>query len=349
MADLFNTDNSTDDTRFEEFCDVYLLYFDESMGHVPLFIYPHEDLKDNKKYMRPIKYHSIWFLDIEEESALDHVDVEYKGFTFFGKKFYAESQREKRRAGLDEETPETIVLIVSLPNDIDIFGDELIKRLTKVIQDNFGSQLVDIIECEIAKEEVIKTPKVKKCIQKGKEIKKELKKAVKKTINEFFSKTLRKKADTDSIKKQKAISFLSLKGIEINHISKDEGAPSFSDISLFGQDKEEKKGKDLFKRPLKITDVNIFEDSQEIEIMVQNTTDNELHDVKVKITHVKEFFEKEIMNQIIDLWFPQEELLFISPIIPHINEYLFFIVEEENKQQLLSKKIDLELLKNKKA
>jgi hypothetical protein len=317
------------------------------MGHIPLFIYPNEDLKDNKKYMRPIKYHSIWFLDIEEEAALDHVDVEYKGFTFFGKKFYARSEREKRRAGLDEETPETIVLIVSLPNDLDIFGDELIRKLTEEIQGNYGEQLVDIIKCEIAKEEVIKTPKVKKCIQKGKDIKKELRETVKKVINEFFSKTLKKKANANSIKKQKAISFLSLKGIDVDHISKDEGKPDFSDISLFGQEKKEEK--DLFKRPLKIADVNIIEDSQEIEILVQNKTDKELNDVKVKITHVKEFFEKEIMNQTIDLWFPQEELLFISPIIPHINEYLFFIVEEDNKQQLLSKKIDLELLKDKKV
>ncbi|MFO8018801.1 MAG: hypothetical protein R6U96_09210 [Promethearchaeia archaeon] len=346
MADLFNN-NSSQENHFEEFCNIYLLYFDESMGHIPLFVYPHEELKDNKKFMRPIKYHSIWFLDIEEEAALDHVDVEYKGFTFFGKKFYAKSQREKRRAGLDEETPETIVLIVSLPNDIDIFGDDLIKKLTVVIQKNFGDQLVDLIECEIAKEEVIKTPKVKQCIQEGEKIKKELKKTVKTMINEFFSKTLKKKSDTDSIKKQKAISFLSLKGIEVDHIFNEEGTPRFSEISIFGGEKEKKK--DLFKRPLKIVDVTIIEDSQEIEIVVKNNTDEELNGVKVKITHVKEFFEKEIMNQVIDEWYPKEELLFISPIIPHINEYLFFIVEQDQKEQLLSKKIDIDLIKNKKA
>jgi hypothetical protein len=77
---------------------------------------------------------------------------------------------------------------------------------------------------------------------------------------------------------------------------------------------------------------------------VQNNTNSELHEISVKITHVKEFFEKEIMNQTIDFWFPGEELLFISPIIPHIEEYLIFIIEEENKKKLLSKKIDINLL-----
>jgi len=50
------------------------------------------------------------------------------------------------------------------------------------------------------------------------------------------------------------------------------------------------------------------------------------------------------MEQLIDIWFPKEELLFISPIIPHINEYLFFIIEKKNKTKLFSKKIDINLL-----
>ncbi|GAH66324.1 unnamed protein product, partial [marine sediment metagenome] len=61
-------------------------------------------------------------------------------------------------------------------------------------------------------------------------------------------------------------------------------------------------------------------------------------------THVKEFFEKEVMDLIIDIWFPQEELLFISPILPQISEYLFFIIDDKIKEKLLSKKIDINLL-----
>ncbi|MBA7605491.1 hypothetical protein ES703_12624 [subsurface metagenome] len=80
--------------------------------------------------MRPINYHPIWFLETEE---LDHIDLEYKGYAFFGKKFSAKSKRKKRRAGLEEETPETIVVVVSLPIELEIFGDDLIRKLTDEI------------------------------------------------------------------------------------------------------------------------------------------------------------------------------------------------------------------------
>ena len=114
MADLFDN-SSSEETPFIELCVIYILYFDEARGHVPLLIYPNDKYKENKKYMRPINFHPVWFLPVDDEKGLDHIDLEYKGFTFFGKKFLTKSKRIKRRAGLKEETPETIVIIASLP------------------------------------------------------------------------------------------------------------------------------------------------------------------------------------------------------------------------------------------
>ena len=76
MADLFGKE-PVKKNLFEEYCYVNMLYFDEKKGHVPLIIYPSEEYKDNKKVMRPIKFHPIWFFELEEQDALDHVDVEY--------------------------------------------------------------------------------------------------------------------------------------------------------------------------------------------------------------------------------------------------------------------------------
>ncbi|MHA1273047.1 MAG: hypothetical protein ACTSVV_17370 [Promethearchaeota archaeon] len=338
MAELFDREEK-ERNPFEELCVVYILYFDEERGHVPLLIYPSEKYKNNKKFMRPIRYHSIWFLPVEAD--LDHIDLEYKGYTFFGKKFLTKSKRKKRRAGLVEETPETIVIIVSLPNDLSIFGDELIRILTQKIREDFEDKLFQIIECEVAKESVIKTPKIKECIEKGTKIKVFLRELIEKTTKEYFNKVIKKNADTDSIKKQKAISYLMLKGFDVSYINGGKGKDDFSSIKLF--DPKEAQNELLkLKKPLSIINVNLIEDSQELEILVKNNTDNELKNVNVKITHVKEFFEKEIMNQIVDIWYPQEELLFISPIIPGINEYLFFVIEEENnKKKILSSKIDI--------
>lgn len=325
---------------FEELAVVYVLFFDEAQGHVPLLIYPDDRYKDDKKFMRPIRYHPIWFLGAED--VLDHIDLEFKGYTFFGKRFLTKSMRKKRRAGLEVETPETIVIIVSLPNKIEIFGDELIKNLTDEIRENFGSKMYEIIQAEVLRDEVIKSPETKKIIEKGNKIKAELMDLIDKTSNHFFSSVI-KQSDTTSIKMQKAISYLAIKGIDVAHIASKNYKDSFSTIKLF--DPKAKTSTNFnAKNTFSISSINLMNDSQELEILVQNNTNKEMHDLTVKITHVKEYFEKEILDEFIDLWFPKEELLFISPTLPQIKEYLFFILDENKKERLFSKRINLELI-----
>ncbi|MFX1411370.1 MAG: hypothetical protein ACFFA6_13550 [Promethearchaeota archaeon] len=345
MAELFDS-SSLDKNPFEELAIVYVLYFDEAHGHVPLLIYPDDRYKDDKKFMRPIKYHPIWFLSVDDQEALDHIDLEFKGYTFFGKKFLTTSKRKKRRAGLEEETPETIVVIVSLPNKLEIFGDELIKNLVDEIRGNFEKNLFEIIEAEIVRDAVIKSPRIDKLIEKGDIIKNQLRELIEKTVNIYFSSVI-KQDDTTSIKMQKAISYLALKGIDVSHISSGDYKDSFSSIKIF--DPSEKTKVELTKgMDFSIKKVNIMEDSQELEILTQNNSKNEFHNILIKITNVKEYFEKEIMSEHIDIWFPEEKLVFVSPIISHINEYLFFIIDEKTKERLISKRIDLNLLKNQK-
>ncbi|NVM46385.1 MAG: hypothetical protein HWN79_15860, partial [Candidatus Lokiarchaeota archaeon] len=144
MAELFGP-SSSKKNPFEDLAIVYVMYFDEAQGHMPLLIYPDDQYRNNKTFMRPIKYHPIWFLTLDESDALDHIDLEFKGLTFFGKKFLTHSKREKRRAGLKEETPETIVVILSLPDKIELFGDELIRLLTQAVQDKYF-RLIELAE-----------------------------------------------------------------------------------------------------------------------------------------------------------------------------------------------------------
>jgi hypothetical protein len=344
LAELF--ESPSEKNPFEELAIIYVLYFDEAQGHIPILIFPVETYKNDKTFMRPIKYHPIWFLSSDESDALDHIDLEFKGYTFFGKKFLTQSRREKRRSGLEENTPETIVVIVSLPNNIEIFGDELIRILTKEIKNNFDANLFEIIDSEILKEEVIKSPKIKKRIQNGERIKKQLRNTIEKTTNTFFSNVIRNSGPT-SIQMQKAIAHLAFKGIDDAHIDTKNYKGSFSSIQLF---EPNKKGEVNFvnKNPFIILKIEIMEDSQELEILVQNNSLQEVKGLIVRINHLKEYFEKENMIETIDIWFPQEELVFMSPIIPHIDEYLFFIIDEVNDEKLLSKRIDLNLLRNKK-
>jgi hypothetical protein len=328
---------------FEELAVVYVLYFDEVHGHTPILIFPDERYKNDSHFMRPIKYHPIWFLS-EGSDALNHIDLEYKGYTFFGKKFFTKSKRIKRRAGLNEETPETIVIILSLPTNLEIFGDELIKELTDKIEGNFGDKLFEIIESEIASDNIVKSPKMDKIIEKGTAIKKDLIDCVDKTCRHFFDKAV-SKLDNSSIKMQKAISFLALKGIDISHIESSKYKNSFSNVKLF--DPTKKNDLSLLEiTPFTIKKITYSQDSEEIEFIVQNNSDEELKNLAVEITHVKEFFEKEILTEKVENWYPKEELVFISPVYPHITEYLFFIIDQNTKERLLSKRIDLNTLEN---
>jgi len=338
VADLFDED-PTRKRLLEELCVVYVLYFDEVLGHMPLVIYPIEGdkLKDNKKFMRPIKYHPIWFLDVEEQNALDHIDLDFKNFIFFGKKFLMKSEREKKRMGLQADTPEVVVIIVSLPKEIDMFGDDLIREMTEEIQKKFENLLYKIIDAENVKKEIIQTKKTKDVIKEGNMIKDNLYNVIEKISNEYFSRVI-KTVDGSSIRQQKAISYLSLKGIDVSSIGTI-GGKSFSGIKLF-----EKNGTHpeySLKNPFRIRNIQIIKDSNEFEIVIQNVSEEDKTNLSVKITHIKEFFEKEILDQDIDFWYSGEELLFISPLIPQIYEYLFFIIDKSNSEKILTKKIDL--------
>jgi len=329
----------------EGLSDIYIMYFDESRGHIPLFIYPEEKfikLRDNRTFMRPIKYHPIWFLTVDEQEALDHIDLEFKGYIFFGKKFLTKSKRIKSRAGMEDDTPETIIIIVSLPNDIEIFGDDLIRLLVEKIKEQFSDKLYELIEYDICKNEIIKTPKIKQIIKEGEKIKNDLNDLITVTCRAYFSTAIRQ-TDVSSIKQQKALSYLALKGIDVSHLRSEDGRDTFSNVKLFDPSLSSNESLKL-KHPFMISNIEITPDSHELEIIVRNNTDDEKQDLKVKITHVKEFFEKEVMNQHVDLWFPKEELVFISPLTPQVNEYLFFIIEQKTNRRVLSQKIDISTL-----
>lgn len=343
MADIF-IKSSVEKNPNEVLCVVYVLYFDERRGQIPLLIYPNDKLRNNKKFMRPIQYHPVWFLETEE---LDHVDLEYNAYTFFGKKFLTKSDRKKRRAGLKKETPETIVIIVSLPVEIDIFGDDLIRKLTDEIRDNFEDQLYKVVESEIAGDIIIKTPKMQERIQNGKKIKVFIRELIDRTIKNYFATTITKKSDSSSLKTQKAISYFGLKGFEFSPLSSLKGEERFSNIELYDPKKKHIE-EDLDARGLfSIKAISFIEDSQEIEVIIQNNKREELKNISISISHIKEFFEKEIRNELIDVWFPEEELLFISPILPHINEYLISINKQndnDQNQKILTIRIDLKLI-----
>jgi len=211
------------------------------------------------------------------------------------------------------------------------------------LRNNFEDKLYEVIECEIAQESLIKTPKIQECISQGTKTKLFMRELIDKTIKDYFSKAIEKRAESPSFKTQKAISYFSLKGFEFSPLSSLKGEAGFTNVELFDTSKKTQDNIILLS-PLLITHLNFIENSQEIEITVQNNTDKDLTNILITITHVKEYFEKEVMTQKVDFWFPQEELLFVTPIVPHIDEYLVTISQEDDNdiiQKILTHRIDL--------
>ncbi|MBY9015288.1 MAG: hypothetical protein KGD68_06310 [Candidatus Lokiarchaeota archaeon] len=321
-----------------------MLYFDETIGHVPLLVCPENALDDDSGKKRLIRYHPIWFLELKDKTTINRIDLEYCNQMYFAKKFIIESKRVKRRAGSFQKLGEIIVLVLVLPTDLDVFGGEVLNLLSKRLIDKFENTLYHVIESEIAKLEVIKTEKLINKIKKGDQIKDEIKAIINLTCEEYFSSVI-KQTDATSFKLQKAISYLTFKGIDIDHIVINNQNESFSKIRLFDYDRvvQQKLGiKDQFK----ITSINIINNFQEIEILVKNNRKKEFNDLIVRITYIKEFFEKEVLNEKVEKCLPEEELLFITPVIKNKKNYLFSIIEEHSNRIIFSNKIDLELIKN---
>jgi len=328
---------------FGDLCETLLFYFDETIGHVPLLICPENALDDDSGKMRLIRYHPIWFLELKDKTTINRIDLEYCNQMYFAKKFIIESKRVKRRAGSFQKLGEIIVLILVLPTDLDVFGGEVLNLLSKKLIAKFENTLYHVIESEIAKLEVIKTQKLINKIKKGDQIKEEIKAIINFTCEEYFSSVI-KQTDTTSFKLQKAISYLTFKGIDIDHIVINNQNESFSKIRLFDYDRvvQQKLG---IKEQFKITSINIINNFQEIEILVKNNLKKEFNDLIIRITYIKEFFEKEVLNEKVEKCLPEEELLFITPVIKNTTNYLFSIIEEHSNRTIFSNKINLELIK----
>ena len=325
---------------YEGLYEIFLLYFDDTRGNMPLLIYPDENIKNDPKKMQPINIHTIWFFDMKDQAMMDYVDLEYHGNIYFARKFSTLSKQKNNITGYDIFSTEIMVMMIALPIDIHIFGADLLNQLTINIIKNFEGKLYHLIESENAKEELLKTPKVKAIISKGEKLKERIKDIISVTCKNFFSLVVKEK-DIKSIKEQRALSYLALKGLDSSIVVNGEENEMFSNVRLFDSQLKS-KAEPFVGTSLKISNIKLNERSKELEIIVQNKTEKEFNNISVKITHMKDYIEKDIMEHIIDIWFPREELLFVSPIVPNINVYNLFIKEEDN--HLLSKKIDLDIL-----
>ncbi len=175
--------------KLEDVCEVYLFYGNDIRGHVPLLIYPDENIKKDVEKMYFIKTHYIWLLGIEEQIAWGHIDQLYKNKIYFAKSLPLNSRIKTIHLSRNEDfyTPRIIIIIIALPIDLIFFGGDLLNKISINIMLRYEFSIYQVIESELAKREKIKTPKIEEKIRKGNIIKNEIKVLIKNTIKQFFS------------------------------------------------------------------------------------------------------------------------------------------------------------------
>lgn len=314
--------------------EIFLAYFNEALGHLPLFTYP-PSLKADKDECRIISIHSIWWLNTETQKDLEHIDLEYGGRTYLATKFNAKSYREKTRSGLTTETPETYVLIMSVPNNLTHLGTTMLRTIFQKIQD-VKDELYILIEKEVACTKVIKNPKDKEIINKGAEVEAKLLDICENSIPKITPEVLTALTNVENVD-QENLAFLLLEDLHLlESTPREREFDATQEPSITSPTTQEPE---VFKRKIEIKNISLIDDDRKLKITVKNISGQNLTNIMIRITQIKEFFEAAAWQTTIDTWFTNEELIFQYPrlIGEENDEYMLRIENATGK--LLAKKI----------
>ncbi|NMC07519.1 MAG: hypothetical protein GYA24_20060 [Candidatus Lokiarchaeota archaeon] len=293
--------------NLEKLCVIYLAYFDEARGHQLLLVHPPE-LKQDAEFLqaesKTVFIHSIWWMGVDVQAELSHVDLEFGGRNYLAKKFHAPSHREKKRSGMDENTPETVVLLLSIPINLNPFGGELLTRLYQALTERHMDEFSTAIETSICDAKIVKSPRDKEVSMKGHGILDSMTRTIHATIVDF-AKQLEVNVSTEA-DKRKALAYLLYQDI------KDKPAAPRATSEFF----EAREGPSIIdigsaaRSKIMITEALVKNDENKIHVTLVNQSNEVISGCIVSIAYIEDFFEKYFYDVNIDCWFEGEELNF---------------------------------------
>lgn len=164
-------------TLLTEFCQIYILYFDDVTGLIPILVFSNEFIKKNEEHIVPIKFHPIRLLDSENERKFEQVNLKYNGKVYFAKRF---------KPNFNNKNFGKVFIILVLTKEINIYGSDLLNDIKNTIKKDFGYSLKTFIESEILKESLIKTPSIVEIIKKGEIVKEDIRNRLKQIWRNYF-------------------------------------------------------------------------------------------------------------------------------------------------------------------
>ncbi len=306
-------------------CEIFILTVDEALGRLILLIYPDDSIKDDLEKIRIINIHPIWHIEVSELNGFDPLVIECGKRICYGYKFVF---RKVIRKKIEE-----IIIILSLPLELEILGFNLLKMIVDWIIGSYSDRIYKIIESEITKFKAVKTQNMIEIIRQGVDLKETLLNELKKTCTEYFSYIIKILDDT-KINSQKALSLLMLKGINLTNSTLKRND---TDIGHFRISPSEQEIEEFFS----IHSINVIQNHNEFEVSIQNISNDELNDVNVRIIYILNFVEHDIINVDLDYWFSEERIIFTVPIKSLNNDFFIFISDNNMKRTLFSRKVSL--------
>jgi hypothetical protein len=322
--------------NLEKLCVIYLAYFDEARGHQLLLVHP-PDLKGDSEFLhaesKTIFIHSIWWMSVETQAELSHVDLEFGGRNYLAKKFNAPSHRAKKRSGMDENTPETVVLILSIPINLNPFAGELLTKLYKAITARHMDEFSNAIETSICDAKIVKSPHDKEASINGHRILDSMTHTIHTTLQDF-AKQLEVNVSSED-EKRKALAYLLYQDIKAKPAAVRNGGSFFeasdgSPIIDIGSAARSK---------ITMTEALVKKDENKIHVTLVNSSSEEICGCVVSIAYMEDFFEKYFYDVDVDCWFEGEELNFQFERIGNKLKEEYLVTVKQDGTPIFQKKL----------
>ncbi|MFX1366761.1 MAG: hypothetical protein ACFFCE_11905 [Promethearchaeota archaeon] len=160
-----------------EFFQIYVLYIDRVKGVIPILIFSNKFTQKNKMQIFLIKFHPIRFLDPENETDSEQINLIYNGEVYYAKRV---------KLKIKDKNFEKAYIILILKKELSIYGTDLLNIITDIIKKNFSYSLNNYLKSEILKEDLIKSSRREEIIKEGKIVKENIKKQLRKICEKYF-------------------------------------------------------------------------------------------------------------------------------------------------------------------
>ncbi len=303
---------------------IYIYFFDELRGHIPLFAYPPE-LLNNQSEKKLIMIHPIWWHQdkILDKSSLETIDLELEGTTFVATIFLSESKRKKRRFGMESEEwkHERFVLIFKAPSSVSFIAQEILfefksklqeekLNLTSLVEASFNEQSASKMDINLHNQIIyVKERLTQYCEQL-------IPRGSLTRLNQIQSSQQPDEPQPTHSKKLKKLSF-----------------------SIPSQKKVIQRENQIFNGAKRIKITQIERKNKLIRLTLQNLSPLPLQNVRISVYQSQNFFSNDYHALQIEYWMPNEDC-FLEFELKNNNGGNYFIRIEDDLGLIKLRKIN---------